>query len=315
MEANEFIWAQKYRPNKIKDVILSEAIKEKFQKFVDEKNVPNLILYGPPGVGKTTVAKAMLNEMGADYIVVNGSLSGNIDTLRHTITKFASSVSFTGGRKYVILDEADYLNRNSIQPALRNFIEEYSANCGFIMTCNFKDRIIEPLRSRFTVIEFSIPKEDRQKIAAKFFQRICGILEKEGIEYSKKVVARFIEIHFPDWRKVINELQWYSSHGKIDEGIFTAAGSFDAFKELFKYLKDKDFKAIRSWLEENSDIESGMFYSTLYDELPKRLSSESSIASAILSLAQYQYQEAFVSNPSINRAAACVEIMGECVWN
>ena len=217
----EFLFVEKYRPKKIEDCILPDELKTVFQQFVDQNNIPNLLLTGGPGVGKTTVARAMLEQIGCDYIVINGSLNGNIDTLRGEISQFASSVSFKGGRKYVILDEADYLNPQSTQPSLRNFMEEFSHNCGFIFTCNFKNKIIAPLHSRCSVIEFKIAKKDKANLASQFMKRVFNILKAENIEYDKNVVAELITRYFPDWRRVLNELQRYSVTGKIDADIFT----------------------------------------------------------------------------------------------
>ena len=222
----DFLWVEAYRPKKIADCILPAELKKTFQAFVNDENVPNLVLAGGPGVGKTTVAKAMLEELGSDYIVVNGSLSGNIDTLRNDIKQFASSVSFSGGRKYVILDEADYLNPQSTQPALRNFMEEFSKNCGFIMTCNFKNRIIEPLLSRCSVIDFKLPKSEKPALAQMFMQRCINILLEHNVTFNERVIAEFIMKHFSDWRRVINELQRYSVSGHIDSGILANAVSY-----------------------------------------------------------------------------------------
>jgi DNA polymerase III delta prime subunit len=219
-KANEVLFVEKYRPQKIDDTILPEKTKAAFKKFVSDGSIPNLLLAGGPGVGKTTIAKAMLDELGCDYIVKNGSLNVNIDTLRYDISTYASAMSLTGGRKYVIFDEADYLNATSVQPALRNFIEEYSSNCGFIFTCNFKNRIIQPLRSRLSEIDFNIEQEQRPQLAMQFMKRVSTILDLENIEYDPKVVAKVIQKHFPDFRRVLTELQTYGSSGKIDAGIF-----------------------------------------------------------------------------------------------
>ena len=216
----EFLWVEKYRPKTVEETILPAELKATFQQFVDQKNIPNLILSGTAGVGKTTIARAMLEQLECDYIVVNGSMNGNIDTLRNEILSFASSVSLSGGRKYVILDEADYLNANSTQPALRNFMEEFSRNCGFILTCNFKNRIIEPLHSRCSVIDFKLSKSISTKLATQFFKRVEKILSGEGVDFDRAVVAELITKYFPDWRRVLNELQRYSATGKIDSGIF-----------------------------------------------------------------------------------------------
>lgn len=216
----EFLYVEKYRPKTVSDTILPVSLKQTFQQFVDQKNVPNLLLTGTAGVGKTTIAKAMLEELGCDYIVINGSDEGRlIDTLRTKIKGFASSMSLSGGRKYVILDEADYLNAETVQPALRNFMEEYSANCGFIMTCNFANKIIEPLRSRCSVVEFKMAPEDKPKLAGEFFKRVCNILTGEGVEFDKPTVVEVVKKHFPDNRRVLNELQRYAATGKIDAGI------------------------------------------------------------------------------------------------
>ena len=236
----EYLCVEKYRPKTIDDCILPNDLKETFQTFVNQKNVPNLLLSGGPGVGKTSVAKAMLDELDSDYLTINGSLSGNIDTLRNDIMQFASSVSFSGGRKYVILDEADYLNPQSTQPALRNFMEEFSKNCGFILTCNFKNRIIEPLHSRCSVIDFKIPSKSKPKIAAQFFKRICKILAENHITYDEQVVAELVQKHFPDWRRVLNELQRYSVSGSIDTGLLVNITD-DNFKSLISFLKEKIF--------------------------------------------------------------------------
>lgn len=306
----EFIWTQKYRPRTVADTILPKDLKATFQKFVDDKNVPNLILSGRAGVGKTTVARAMLDELGADYIIINGSMNGNIDTLRVDIQNFASTVSFSGGRKYVILDEADYLNANSTQPALRNFMEEFSKNCGFILTCNFINRIIEPLHSRCSVVNFNINAADRPKLAAQFFKRTLSILAAEHVEYEEAAVAELINTYFPDWRRVLNELQRYSVTGRIDSGILRNKSS-ESISELINHLKNKKFSEVRKWVGENSDIDSATLYRALYDTLPTKVNSSSSVANAIIILAEYEYKEAFVANPEINRMAALVTLMAE----
>jgi len=243
----EFLWVEKYRPNRLEDCILPDELKNTFQQFINQQNIPNLLLSGSAGVGKTTVAKAMLEELGADYIVVNGSLHGNIDTLRTEIMNFATTVSFSEGRKYVILDEADYLNPQSTQPALRNFMEEYSKNCGFILTCNFKNRIIEPLQSRCSVIDFLFPKKLAPSLAGSFFTRVKTILDQEEVKYDEKVLAEIIQRHFPDWRRVLNELQRYSVNGKIDSGIFFNQKEAD-IKSLFASLKKKTLTKLENGL-------------------------------------------------------------------
>lgn len=308
---DEFLWVEKYRPRTIEETILPPNLQSTFLEFVNDGTIPNLLLCGRAGVGKTTVARALLDTIGADYIVINGSLHGNIDTLRTDILNFASTVSFSGGRKYVILDEADYLNANSTQPALRNFIESYSKNCGFILTCNFKNKLIDPLVSRMSVIDFAIAREDKPKLAAKFFKRTLEILAKEEVEVdSKEAVAALIERHFPDWRRVLNELQRYSATGKIDTGIL-ANLSDDSFRSLTDYLKRKEFSNVRKWVAENVDIDPTLFFRNFYDQAHE-LMEPASIAQLVLILAKYQYQNAFVADTEINTAACLTEIMVEC---
>jgi len=309
----DFLWVERYRPNTIEDTILPEKLKAVFQKFVDQDNIPNLLLTGRAGIGKTTVAKAMLEEINADYIVINGSMNGNIDTLRVDIANFASTVSFTGSRKYVILDEADYLNPNSTQPALRNFMEEFSKNCGFILTCNFKNRIIDPLHSRCSVVEFAIGNDEKADIAAQFFGRVKNILKEQNIEFDNKAVVELVKTHFPDWRRTLNELQRYSSTGRIDSGILSnhSTGNLDGLIDL---MKGKNFTGVRKWVAENSDIDSSMLYRNLYDMLPGKIKSTQSVADSIIILAEYQYKEAFVANSEINRVAALATIMAEVDW-
>lgn len=305
----EFLWTEKYRPNNIEDCILPENLKTTFQEFINQGNIPNLLLTGGAGVGKTTVAKAMLEELNCDYIVINGSMNGNIDTLRNEIKNYASSVSFTGGRKYVILDESDYLTPTT-QAALRNFMEEYSNNCGFILTCNFRNRIIEPLHSRCSVVDFRIAKNDLPKLAMQFLRRVCGILDNENIEYDKKVVAALITNHCPDWRRVLNELQRYSVSGKIDEGVLVSF-SDEKFKDLLNHMKEKNFSKMRKWVGENSDIDVDILFKTFYDTSHEYI-QPSSLPDLILLLAKYQYQASFCANPEINTAAALLEIMLVC---
>jgi DNA polymerase III delta prime subunit len=309
----EFLWVEKYRPKNVNDTILPDTLKQTFQQFVEQDNVPNLLLTGRAGVGKTTIAKAMLEQIGADYITINGSMNGNIDTLRTEISSFASSVSFSGGRKYVILDEADYLNPNSTQPALRNFMEEFSKNCGFILTCNFKNRIIEPLHSRCSVVEFKIANEEKQAIAGQFFKRVSRILEEENVEYDRSTVAEVIKTYFPDWRRVLNELQRYSSTGRIDSGVL-ANKSVDNMNALITLMKERNFTDVRKWVAENTDVDSAVLYRQLYDLLPTKISSTQSVADAIIILAEYQYKEAFVANSEINRVAALATLMAEVEW-
>jgi len=307
----DFLWVEKYRPRTIADTVLPESLKSVFQRFVDEGSVPNMLLTGRAGVGKTTVARALLEQLGADYIVINSSMHGNIDTLRTDILNFASTVSFSGGRKYVILDEADYLNPNSTQPALRNFMEQYSKNCGFILTCNFKNKLIEPLWSRCSVVEFSIPKEEKPKLAVQFYRRVVDILTREQVEFEPKAVAGLIEKHFPDWRRCLNELQRYAATGKIDIGLLSNLQD-DSIKQLCGYLREKHFTSVRKWVGENSDIDVPVFFRKLYDTAFETMDSPSSVAQLVLILAKYQYQAAFVVDQEINLAACMTEIMIEC---
>ena len=309
----EFLWVEKYRPKKISDCILPDSLKNTFSEFVKQNNIPNLLLTGGPGVGKTTVAKAMLEEIGADYIVINGSMNGNIDTLRNEIKDFASTMSFTQGRKYVILDEADYLNPQSTQPALRNFMEEFSKNCGFILTCNFKNRIIEPLHSRCSVVEFNIPKAERPKVASQFFKSILNILKNENVPSNDKVVAKLIENYFPDFRRVLNELQRYSATGKIDTGILASNGDA-SINDLISYLKAKSFSEMRKWVAQNSDTDTATILRKLYDKANEKMQPHS-VAQLVLIIADYQYKAAFVADQEINLVACMTEIMANCEFS
>jgi len=306
----DFLWVEKYRPKTIADCILPVDLKNTFQQFVEQGNIPNLILSGSAGVGKTTVAKAMLEQLECDYIVVNGSMNGNIDTLRNQIQNFASSVSFTGKRKYVILDEADYLNANSTQPALRNFMEEFSKNCGFILTCNFRNRIIDPLHSRCSVIEFKIGKADMAKLAKQFFKRVINILEIENVKHEPAVVAEVINNHFPDWRRVLNELQRYSATGAIDQNILNSVKEVQ-IDALIALLKSKNFTDLRKWVHNNLDMDQNTLFSKFY-EISADVMTTQSVAQLVLLLAKYQYQSAFVSNPEINIMAFLTEVLIEC---
>jgi DNA polymerase III delta prime subunit len=309
----EFLFVEKYRPKTVEETILPDDLKNTFQTFVDTKNIPNLILSGTAGVGKTTIAKAMLEELGCDYIVINGSDEGrSIDVLRNEIKNFASSVSFAGGRKYVILDEADYLNANSTQPALRNFMEEYSKNCGFILTCNFLNRIIEPLHSRCSVIQFRLSKEDKPKMAAQFFKRVQNILKTENIEYDDKVVAELIKKYFPDNRRVLNEIQRYSVTGKIDAGILSKMSDVN-ISELMNALRDKEFSTVRKWAALNVDGETTPIFRKIYDSMYDYVKPES-IPQVVVTLADYQYKSAFVADYEINMVACLTELMVDCEW-
>jgi DNA polymerase III delta prime subunit len=307
---DQFLWVEKYRPKTIEDTILPLDLKATFQQFVDQKNIPNLILSGSAGVGKTTVARAMLEELGADYIVINGSMNGNIDTLRNEILNFASTISLSGGRKYVILDEADYLNANSTQPALRNFMEEFSKNCGFILTCNFKNRIIEPLHSRCSVIDFKIGKKDMAKLAMQFMKRVNFILNIESIKYESAVVAEVIQKYFPDWRRVLNELQRYSATGAIDSGILSNMQA-TSIKGLVDLMKGKNYAEMRNWINVNLDTDVNDLYRQFYDTAYDLLET-SSIPVMVLTIAKYQYQGAFAADPQINFMAFLTEVMIQC---
>jgi len=305
------LWVERYRPRTIADCVLPTDLKNTFSEFVKSNYVPNLLLSGGAGVGKTTVARAMLEECDFEYIVINGSMNGNIDTLRTEIRDFASSMSFSGNRKYVILDEADYLNPQSTQPALRNFMEEYSKNCGFIMTCNFKNRIIEPLHSRCSVVDFNLRVKDKPKLAKQFMARIRDILEENNVEYKDEVIAELIMKHFPDWRRVLNELQRYSATGSVIDAGVLANLSDDNFKEIITLLKKKNFKEMRKWVGKNSDLEPSVMFRKLYDASCNVL-QPASVPRIVLILADYGYKSAFVVDQEINLVACLTEIMMEC---
>ena len=306
---NNFLWTEKYRPKDISNTILPDDLKSTFDDFI-KNGIPNLLLSGGPGVGKTTTAKAMLDQVGSDYMVINGSMNGGIDTLRNDIKSYASTVSLNGKRKFVILDEADYLNPQSTQPALRNFMEEYSKNCGFILTANYKNRIIEPLHSRCSVIEFIIHKENKPVLANKFLKRVQDILKEENVEYDKKAVVELIIKHFPDWRRIINELQRYSTSGKIDAGILTQM-SDGSFNTLIQALKKKEFNQMRKWVAENLDNDPTTIYRKLYDSCNTNM-KETSIPILVTTIADYQYKSAFVADQEINLVACLTALMIEC---
>ena len=307
--SNEYLWCEKYRPTTIDECVLPAGMKATFKEFIDSGELPNFLFAGGAGVGKTTVAKALCNEVGAEYLFINGSEESGIDVLRGKIKNFASSVSLTDAKKVVILDEADYLNPNSTQPALRGFIEEFSNNCRFIFTCNFKNRIIEPLHSRCAVIEFKIDNTEKPKVAAQFFKRALMILKTEGIEHDPKVVAELISKHFPDYRRVLNELQRYSVSGKIDSGVLVNVGE-ESYAALVKSLKAKAFNEVRTWVGKNSDIESTELFRKLYDKSID-LMEPASVPQLVLILAEYQFKAAFVADREINTMAALTEIMAQ----
>ena len=310
---DEFIWVEKYRPKTVEDCILPETTKNTFKEFLKKGEIPNLLLSGPPGVGKTTVAKALCTELGVDYYVINGSDEGRfLDTVRNQAKNFASTVSLQGmdaQHKVIIIDEADNTS-NDVQLLLRAFIEEFAGNCRFIFTCNYKNKILEPLHSRTTVVEFGIRGKDRQSIAAQFFKRLQEILDSEGIEYDNKVLVELINKHFPDWRRVLNEIQRYSVSGKIDAGIL-ASFSDVAVNELVKNLKTKNFAEVRKWIVSNLDNDTTVLLRRIYDSLYEAL-VPGSIPAAVLVLAKYQYQGAFVADQEINMLACLTEIMVEC---
>ncbi len=311
-KANEVLWVERYRPQKIDETILPEKTKAMFKKFVTDDSVPNLLLSGGPGVGKTTIAKAMLEEMGCDYIVKNGSLNVNIDTLRYDISTYASAVSLSGGRKYVIFDEADYLNAANVQPALRNFIEEYSSNCGFIFTCNFKNRIIQPLRSRLSEVDFSIETSDRPKLAMQFMKRVETILGMENVDYDKAVIAKVIQKHFPDFRRVLTELQSYAASGRIDEGIFVNLKQ-ESLDEVFRLLKAKDFTNMRKWVANNSDQDMNEMFRRIYDMASDKVEMRS-LPGFIVTMADYMYKANFVADLEVNMVAFLTEVMIEAEY-
>ena len=303
----QFLWTEKYRPKTVEDCILPERLKVPFQEYVNQKQIPNLLLTGGAGVGKTSVAKAMCNEIGCDYMVINGSDENGVATIRIKISNYASSMSFAGGRKVIIIDEADYLTPNA-QAILRNAMEEFSTNCSFIFTCNYKAKIIDPLHSRCAVIDFGMKNGEKQKMATDFLKRILSVLDSQKIEYEKKVVAELVMKHFPDFRRVINELQRYAQLGKIDVGILAQIGDV-SITQIVKHLKEKDFTAIRKWAA-TTDIDATTFYRKLYDNLYEIL-KPSSIPQIVIILADYQYKQAFVADQEINLVACLTQIMAD----
>lgn len=304
------VWALKYRPKNVDDCILPDKIKNQFLEFAKDQECPNLILAGGPGCGKTTVAMALLEHFGCDYIIINSSMHGNIDTLRNEITQYASSMSFSGKKKFVILDEADYLNANSTQPALRNFMEEFSANCGFILTCNYLSRIIEPLHSRCSIIQFKVDKKDLPGLSVQFMKRLEYILGEEGVKFDKKVLATLIFEHAPDWRRILNEVQRNSASGVLDESTVSMSKEVHIDK-LVGYIKNKKFDEMRKWVAENSDIPSSelfrAFYNKCYDIIEHK-----HLPSLIIMINDYQYKAAFVTDQEINTCAFITNVMMEC---
>ena len=306
---DHLLWTEKYRPKTIEECILPERLKTPFQEYVNQKNIPNLLLSGGAGVGKTTVAKAMCNEIGCDYIVINGSDESGIDVFRTKIKNYASSMSLSGGRKVIIIDEADYLNPNSTQPALRNAIEEFAGNCSFIFTCNFKNRIIEPLHSRCAVIDFGLKNGEKAKMAGSFFKRIQSVLQSEKVDYDDAVIAELVKKHFPDFRRVLTELQSYAASGKIDEGIFVNIKQ-ESIDALFKFLKTKNFTEMRKWVANNSDQDMNEMFRRIYDAASKKVEFRTQ-AGFIVTLADYMYKANFVADQEINMVAFLTEVMIE----
>jgi DNA polymerase III delta prime subunit len=314
MSRDEFLWVAKYAPKTIKDCVLPESTKKTFQDFLNRGEIPNMLLAGPPGIGKTTVAKALCNELGVDFYVINGSDEGRfLDTVRNNAKNFASTVSLssTARHKVIIIDEADKTT-NDVQLLLRAFTEEFSNNCRFIFTCNYKNKIIEPLHSRCAVVEFALKGKEKTILAGSFFKRLQNILDAEGVQYDPKVLAELINKHFPDWRRVLNECQRYSVSGTIDSGIL-ATFSDVAVNELIKNLKEKNFPEVRKWVVSNLDNDTTVLLRRIYDTLYDTLENNS-IPAAILVLAKYQYQSAFVADQEINMLACLTEIMVECEW-
>jgi DNA polymerase III delta prime subunit len=312
--SSEFLLTEKYRPQVIDDCILPDETKKTFKEFVEKGEIPNLLLAGPPGIGKTTIAKALCNELGADFYVINGSDEGRfLDTVRNQAKNFASTVSLTGSSKHkvIIIDEADNTG-NDVQLLLRANIEAFYNNCRFIFTCNYKNKIIEPLHSRCAVIDFTIKGKQRVQLAGSFFQRLQSILDAERIEYDQKVVAELVSKYFPDFRRVLNEIQRYSTGGKIDSGIL-ASFSDISVNELIKNLKEKNFTEVRKWLVSNLDNDPSVLLRKVYDSCYEKLSPQS-IPAAVLIIAKYQYQGSFVADQEINLLAALTEIMCECEW-
>ena len=305
------LWVEGYRPKTIDECILSETIKGTLSDLVKDEKVPNLMFTGPSGVGKTTAARALCEQTNSDYLIINGSDEGRmIDTLRTKLTQFCSTISFGGGRKVVIIDEADYMNPDSVQPAMRNFIEKFAENCSFIFTCNYKNRIINPIHSRCAVVDFTLKKEEKPQIAAKFLNRCEHILTNEKIVFDKDVVVALIQKHFPDFRRVINELQRHSTSGNIDSGILANIGELN-LNQLISALREKNFHNMRQWVVSNVDNDPATVYRKIYDKLYEVL-EKSSIPQAVLIIADYQYKSAFVADQEVNLVACLIELMAEC---
>ena len=308
---DSLLWVEGHRPRTINDCILSNKIKNTLSDVVKEEKIPNLMCSGPSGVGKTTAARAICEQTNSDYIVINGSDEGRmIDTLRTKLTQFCSTISLGGGRKVVIIDEADYMNPDSVQPAMRNFIEKFAENCSFIFTCNYKNRIIDPIHSRCAVVDFTLDKKEKPEIAMQFLNRCDQILTEQSIVYDKDVVAALINKHFPDFRRVINELQRYSTSGEINSGILANIGELN-LNQLISALREKNFQNMRQWVVTNVDNDPATVYRKIYDKLYEVL-EKSSIPQAVLIIADYQYKSAFVADQEVNLVACLVELMAEC---
>jgi len=303
----KFLWVEKYRPTTVDECILPSNLKQTFKEFVKQKTIPNLILSGRAGVGKTTIANAMINDIGATSMMINCSEESGIDVLRTKIKNFASTSSLEGGRKYLILDESDYLNPQSTQPALRGFMEEFHNNCGFILTCNYKNRLIEPLHSRCSGVDFNIPKDEINKVCTLFFKRVKNILEEEGVKYDNKVILELITKYFPDWRRTLNELQHYSASGQIDSGILVNLSEVN-INELMDALKNNEFTIVRKWIVNNLDNDPNRMFRLIYDSLYNHLDG-STIPHAVIIIAKYSYQSAFVADQEINMLACMTELM------
>jgi DNA polymerase III delta prime subunit len=311
-DEEKFLWVEKYRPHTVAECILPDRIKSAFQEYVDRKSIPNLMLTGTAGVGKTTVAMAMCEEIGLNHLFINSSEERGIDMLRTRVKSYASTISLTGGRKVIILDEADYLTPEA-QAALRGAIEEFSDNCSFIFTCNFKSRLIEALHSRCSVIDFSLKGDEKPRMAMMFFKRLGNILEKEGVSYDKAVLQQIVGKYFPDYRRTLNELQRYSSPGAIDAGTLAQISDVRKIAELAGFLKDKNFLEMRKWVVANTDVEPARIYRKIYDSLYEFFKPDS-IPTAVVIISQYQYQSAFVADQEINLVACLTQIMVDCEY-
>lgn len=309
---SEFLWVEKYRPKTVAECILPDRLKKPFQEYVDTKTIPNLMLTGSAGVGKTTVAKAMCEEIGINHLYINSSENRGIDVLRTTIRNYASTVSLTGGRKVIILDEADYMTPDA-QAAMRGAIEEFSENCTFIFTCNFKTKLIDAIHSRCSVIDFSLKNGEKAKMATQLMKRLEGILKNEGVNYEKPVLAKIVEKYFPDYRRTLNELQRFSGSGNLDAGIVAQLSDVRKISDLVGFLKDKNFSEMRKWCVANSDIEPARIYRKIYDSLYEYFQPQS-IPQAVVIISKYQYQAAFVADQEINLVACLTEMMVDCEY-